>query len=219
MNADLFPENWVTYGGNYAEDRYSILTQINKDNVNRLQLKWVLNLGTKRGIEATPLVADGIMFLTSTWSKVHAIDTRTGTLIWTFDPEVPKYYGEKLCCDVVNRGVALYKGRIYFGTLDGRLIALDAATGKVVWDHEVADRLALAEVTAAKRTMIINAVPREEGRIAILNSGAPKLERITVFRLEAIERGGGWGDFLREEVFPLTYNVTGDRSQGKWYPN
>ncbi|WP_242092222.1 PQQ-dependent dehydrogenase, methanol/ethanol family [Aestuariivivens sediminicola] len=164
MNADLFPENWVTYGGNYAEDRYSILTQINKDNVNQLQLKWALNLGTKRGIEATPLVADGIMFLTSTWSKVHAIDTRTGTLIWTFDPEVPKYYGEKLCCDVVNRGLALYKGRVYFGTLDGRLIALDAATGKKQWEVITVDQSKYYSITGAPRIV--------KGQVIIGNGGA-----------------------------------------------
>ncbi len=108
-NADDVPENWITYGGNYSEDRYSSLRQINKENVDQLGLAWTLNLGTKRGIEATPLVVDGIMFLTGTWSKVYAVNARNGELIWTYDPKVPRAFGEKACCDVINRGVALYK--------------------------------------------------------------------------------------------------------------
>jgi quinohemoprotein ethanol dehydrogenase len=76
-NADNSPENWVTYGKNYAEDRFSSLTQINKETIGRLGLSWSLNLGTTRGIEATPLVMDGIMFLTGPWSKVFAVDART----------------------------------------------------------------------------------------------------------------------------------------------
>ena len=132
-NADNTPENWVTYGKNYAEDRFSALTQINKDNVGKLGLAWALNLETTRGIEATPLVVDGIMFLSGPWSKVFAVDALTGKMIWTYDPEVPPKVGEKLCCDVVNRGLALYKGQVFVGTLDGRLISLDAATGKPAW--------------------------------------------------------------------------------------
>ena len=106
-NADNTPENWVTYGKNYAEDRFSSLTQINTENVGKLGLAWTLNLETTRGIEATPLVVDGIMFLTGPWSKVFAVDVRTGKMIWTYDPEVPGKYGERGCCDVVNRGSRL----------------------------------------------------------------------------------------------------------------
>lgn len=95
-NANKYPENWVTYGGNYDEDRYSSLKQIEKKNVNQLGLKWALNLGTRRGIEATPLVVDGIMFLTSNWSMVHAINVRTGENIWSYDPKVSKAFGKKL---------------------------------------------------------------------------------------------------------------------------
>ena len=94
-HADDSPDNWVTYGKNYAEDRFSPLKEINIENVNRLGLAWSLNLETTRGIEATPLVMDGIMFVSGPWSKVFAIDARTGKLLWTYDPKVPGRYGEK----------------------------------------------------------------------------------------------------------------------------
>jgi len=164
LNADETPEDWLSYGQNYAEDRYSKLNQINKKNVSKLELKWALNLGTKRGIEATPLVVDGIMFLTSTWSKVHAINARTGEQIWSYDPKVPRSFGENLCCDVVNRGVALYKGRVIFGTLDGRLIALDASTGSKEWEIVTVDQTKHYSITGAPRIV--------KGMVIIGNGGA-----------------------------------------------
>ena len=143
------PENWVTYGKNYAEDRFSTLKEINKDNVERLGLAWALNLETTRGIETTPLVVDGIMFLTGPWSKVFAVNARTGKMIWTYDPQVPRRYGNKLCCDVVNRGLAIYKGMVYVGTLDGRLISLDASNGKPVWETVTVDTSKYYTITGA----------------------------------------------------------------------
>jgi quinohemoprotein ethanol dehydrogenase len=163
-HADDHPENWVSYGRNYAEDRYSSLNQINRKTVGKLALTWALNLGTRRGIEATPLVVDGIMFLTSNWSMVHAINARTGKTIWTFDPKVPREYGENACCDVVNRGVALYKGNVYVGTLDGRLIAIDAATGKQVWEVITVDQSKPYSITGAPRIV--------KGNVIIGNGGA-----------------------------------------------
>ena len=134
LEADKDSANWLTYGRNYSEDRYSPLVQINKDNVTRLGLAWDIDLDFKRGFEATPIVVDGIMYVSGAWSKVYAIDTRSGKLIWTYDPKVPGRFGMKACCDVVNRGVAVYKGKVYVGALDGRLIAIDAAEGKPVWE-------------------------------------------------------------------------------------
>src|SRR5215210_7455228 len=97
-------KEWLLHGRNYSEDRYSPLEQINRKNISKLGLAWSLNLGTKRGIEATPLVANGIMYVSGPWSVVFAIDVKSGKLIWKYDPKVPKSYGEKACCDVVNRG-------------------------------------------------------------------------------------------------------------------
>ena len=122
----------LTYGKDFSEKRFFI-KQISKENINDLGLSWSLNLQTKRGLEATPLVVDGIMFVTGPWSKVFAIDAKNGNLIWEFDPKVSKETGEKACCDVVNRGVAIYKGNVYVGVLDGRLISLDASNGKINW--------------------------------------------------------------------------------------
>ena len=162
--ADNHPEHWVTYGKYYDEDRYSTLDQINRNNVAHLKLKWALNLETRRGIEATPLVIDGIMFLTSTWSRVHAVNTRTGKEIWSYDPKVSKAAGEKACFDVVNRGVALYQGKVYVGTLDGRLIALDAATGVKVWEMVTVDQTKNYSITGAPRIV--------KGNVIIGNGGA-----------------------------------------------
>ena len=107
--------NWPTYGLDYAETRFSRLKQVNAGNVARLGLVWTYDLESKRGVEATPLVADGVMYVTASWSVVHAIDVRTGRRLWTFDPEVPRSVGYKGCCDVVNRGVALYDGKVFAG--------------------------------------------------------------------------------------------------------
>ncbi len=126
-------ENWAATGYNYDEQRYSPLTQINADSVSELGVAWFADLPDARGQEATPVVVDGRMYISSAWSKVFAYDAKTGEELWSYDPEVPGETAAKACCDVVNRGVAFWKGKIYVGTLDGRLIALDALTGAQLW--------------------------------------------------------------------------------------
>lgn len=163
-NAQDAPGDWTSYGLNYKEDRFSPLTQINKDNVSQLSLAWSTDLGTNRGIEATPLVVDGIMFLSGPWSVVYAVDTRTGKILWTYDPEVPKQTGLKACCDVVNRGIAMYKGNIFAGTLDGRLVSIKASTGKLNWAVTTVDTARAYTITGAPRVY--------DGKVIIGNSGA-----------------------------------------------
>ena len=102
--------DWLTYGRSYAEDRFSPLDQIHASNAAQLGLLWSIDLGTNRGIESTPIAVDGVLFATGPWSVVYAIDARRGRLIWTHDPQVPRRYGRIACCDVVNRGVAVYRG-------------------------------------------------------------------------------------------------------------
>jgi quinohemoprotein ethanol dehydrogenase len=128
--------DWPTTGLDYAETRISKLQQITSDNVRGLGLVWSYNLESSRGVEATPVVVDGIMYQTASWSVVHAIDARTGRKIWTYDPGVNRKQGYKGCCDVVNRGVALWKGKVYVAAYDGRLIALDAASGQKIWEKD-----------------------------------------------------------------------------------
>ncbi|MEI9852659.1 MAG: PQQ-binding-like beta-propeller repeat protein [Sphingomonas sp.] len=134
-NADSEPGNWLSYGRTYSEQRYSPLTQIDATNVGKLGLAWTYETRKGRGAEATPIVVDGVMYVTSAWNLVYALDAATGKELWVFDPEVDRGFAAWSCCDVVNRGVAVWKGRVYVGTIDGRLIAIDASTGKKVWDN------------------------------------------------------------------------------------
>ena len=164
INADNEPGNWLAHGRTYDEQRFSPLDQITADNVSDLGLAWYFDTGTDRGLEASPIVVDGVMYTSGSWSVVFANDARTGELIWQFDPEVPKEWGVNACCDVVNRGVAVWKGRVYVGTIDGRLIALDAATGEVTWDVSTIDKTKPYTITGAPR--IIN------DKVIIGNGGA-----------------------------------------------
>jgi PQQ-dependent dehydrogenase (methanol/ethanol family) len=156
--------NWLTHGRTYAEQRWSPLAQITEGNAASLGLAWSIDLGTNRGVEATPIAVDGVLFATGTWSVVYAIDARSGKLLWTHDPLVPRRYGRIACCDVVNRGVAVYKGKVYSGTLDGRLLALDAATGEKVWEVLTVDPERSYTITGAPRIV--------RGRVLIGNGGA-----------------------------------------------
>jgi quinohemoprotein ethanol dehydrogenase len=156
--------DWPTHGGTYLEQRFSTLNDINSGNVKQLGLRWYADFDTNRGQESTPLVVDGRMFVTTAWSKVEALDAATGRLLWTYDPKVPGRTGFSACCDVVNRGTAYYDGRVYVGTLDGRLIALNAATGKVLWSRVTVDTSKPYTITGAPRVV--------RGKVIIGNGGA-----------------------------------------------
>ena len=162
--ADGDTSNWLTYGRTYSEQRFSPLSKIDVSNVASLSLAWYLDLDTNRGQEATPLVVDGVMYSTSAWSKVQAIDPGTGKLLWQFDPKVPGERGVMACCDTVNRGVAFWNGRLYVGTLDGRLIALDAKTGTEAWSVVTVDQSKPYTITGAPRVV--------RGKVLIGNGGA-----------------------------------------------
>lgn len=164
VNADREPGQWMSVGRTYDEQRFSSLTKITTENVSQLGLAWYADLDTNRGQEASPLVVDGVLYVTSAWSKVYAFDARTGKPLWNFDPKVPGQTGIKGCCDVVNRGVAAWEGRIYLGSYDGRLIALNAKTGKVVWETLTVDTSKPYTSTGAPR--IAN------GKVIIGNAGS-----------------------------------------------
>ncbi|MDX9998911.1 MAG: PQQ-dependent dehydrogenase, methanol/ethanol family [Phenylobacterium sp.] len=154
---------WLSYGRSYSEQRYSPLTQVNSENVGQLGLAWYAEFDTDRGQEATPLVVDGVLYTTTAWSKVSAFDARSGQLKWSYDPKVPGQKGMDACCDVVNRGVAVWNGKVFVGALDGRLIALDAATGKPVWSVQTTDTSKPYTITGAPRVI--------KGKVLIGNGG------------------------------------------------
>lgn len=164
LGADSEPGTWMASGRTYSEQRYSPLTGVNKANVAKLGLAWYGDIDTERGQESTPVVVDGVLYITTAWSKVKAYDARTGRKLWEYDPKVDPANGAVACCDVVNRGVAAWKGKVYLGALDGRLIALDAKTGKVDWSVQTTD---------PKQPYTITQVPRiVKGMVIIGNAGA-----------------------------------------------
>jgi quinohemoprotein ethanol dehydrogenase len=181
--------DWPTIGLDYAETRFSKLNKITADNVKQLGLAWSYPLESSRGVEATPVVVDGIMYVTASWSVVHAIDARTGKKIWTFDPGVDREKGYKGCCDVVNRGVALYKGKVFVGAYDGRLIALDAVTGQKVWEKDtLIDKEHSYTITGAPRVF--------NGRVVIGNGGAEYGARGYVTAYDAETGAQAWRWFV-----------------------
>jgi len=127
------PDEWLTYGRDYAETHYSPLKQIDDKNVSRLGLAWSCETQTQGAFEDTPLVANGVVYGTGSWSIVCAVDTRTGKKKWNWDPDVDRNFGSHACCGPNNRGVAIYDGKVFVGVLDGRLAALDQETGKQIW--------------------------------------------------------------------------------------
>jgi quinohemoprotein ethanol dehydrogenase len=157
-------ENWLTYGRTWSEQRFVPLSDINSNNVERLGLAWYFDLPTRRGIESTPLVVDGTLYVTTSWSMVYALDARNGAEIWHYNPEVPKIWARYACCDAVNRGVAAWGDKVFVGTLDGYLVALDRKTGKVAWRVNTIDREQPYTITGAPRVV--------KGKVIIGNGGA-----------------------------------------------
>ena len=194
--ADTRATDWISHGRTYSETRYSPLNRMNAANAKDLGVAWSFDIETNRGVEATPLVIDGVIYTTGSWSTVFAIDARTGKQLWKFDPHVPREFGQKACCDVVNRGVAVYKGRVYVGTLDGRLVALDAETGRVIWQVTTVDQTQPYTITGAPRVV--------KGKVIIGNGGAEFGVRGYVSAYDAQTGKMSW----------RFYTVPGDPSKG-----
>ena len=152
------PDQWLVHGRTYSEQRYSPLNQINTETVKNLGIAWIFETDTNRGHEATPIVVDDIMFSTSAWSIVYANNAKTGEMIWKYDPKVPKEKAYFVCCDVVNRGVAVWQGKVFLGTIDGRLIALDAKTGEMIWEKMTVNPSQAYSITGAPRVVKNNVV-------------------------------------------------------------
>ncbi|WP_222941895.1 PQQ-dependent dehydrogenase, methanol/ethanol family [Pseudomonas veronii] len=155
---------WLSHGRTYSEQRYSPLEQINAGNVKGLGLAWYKDLDNTRGLESTPLFHDGVIYTSMSWSRVIAVDAVSGKELWSYDPQVERVKARTSCCDAVNRGVALWGGNVYVGTLDGRLIALDAKTGKELWSQQTTDPSKPYSITGAPRVV--------KGKVIIGNGGA-----------------------------------------------
>ena len=178
INAAKDANDWLSNGRDYTEQRYSPLTQIDASNVSRLGLAWYYDTGSDRGtVETTPIVSNGVMYATLPWSIVVALDARTGAEKWRWDPQISHMNfplgsvgnpnkvrtGPSVCCGPANRGVAIYDGKIYVGTLDSRLVALDQDTGKVVWDVQTISKDQDYSITGAPRIA--------KGKVIIGNAG------------------------------------------------
>lgn len=147
LQAAAEPHNWLTYNGGYASQRHSPLVQINGDNVAHLELKWVMQNQVFGAWQSNPLVVDGIMYVTQRPNDVLAVDAETGRVFWIYrhtpDPEY------QVCCGANNRGVAVLADKVFMGTLDGRLLAIDRHSGKLLWNVEVGDVKLAYSVTMA----------------------------------------------------------------------
>jgi quinohemoprotein ethanol dehydrogenase len=188
--------NWVMDGRTYEAQRYSPLKQINERNVGRLGLVWFAELNTFRGVEATPLAVDGVLYNISAFNITTAYDVKTGKELWTYDPQVPREWGRYACCEPVARGLALWKRNLLIGTLDGRLISLDAATGKPQWSVQTTDKDWPYTITGTPRVF--------DNLVVVGNSGADFGVRGFVAAYDAATGAQRWKFFL----------VPGDPSKG-----
>jgi alcohol dehydrogenase (cytochrome c) len=164
LNADKDPNNWLLYGRDYATTRFSPLTQINTGNIKKLVPKWNLSFGILEGQDSQAVTYNGIVYVTSSFNRVWALDGQTGKVIWKYERELPGDIQPQLCCDVVNRGVALYKDKAYLATLDAHVVALNNMTGKVIWDRQVGDYTYAESLTLMPMAL--------HGKIIVGSSGA-----------------------------------------------
>jgi len=188
--------DWAMVGRTFDEQHFSPLTQINDHNVGRLGLAWYADIATERGMEGTPLEIGGVLYNVQPWNIVTAYEATSGKVLWTFDPHVPTKYGRMACCDIVSRGLAAANGKIYVATLDGRLIALDAASGKPVWSVLTVDNSKNYTITGAPRVY--------DGKVLIGNGGAEMGVRGYVTAYDAETGRQAW----------RFYTVPGDPSKG-----
>ncbi|HEX6893609.1 MAG TPA: PQQ-dependent dehydrogenase, methanol/ethanol family, partial [Chryseolinea sp.] len=206
LNADEHPEQWLSLGGNFRQQHYSPLAGITAENVSTLGLAWSYDARSRRGrvqrgLEATPIVVDGILYTSGAWGVVYALDAKTGEEIWRYDPDIDGNYARRACCDVVNRGVQVWKGKVYVGVLDGYLVCLDAATGKVVWKVDT--------ITDRERFYTITGPPQIANNVVVIgNSGGEFGVRgyITAYDLETGKQA--WRFFM----------VPGDPKKGFEHP-
>jgi alcohol dehydrogenase (cytochrome c) len=165
LHADKEPQNWLSYSGTPSSQRYSALAQVTPTNVNNLQLQWAFQARSLEKFEATPLVVDGMMYITQAPNDVVALDAATGEIKWLYSYSPSRE--ARVCCGRVNRGVAILGNTVYMGTIDAHLVALNARTGMLLWDKEVAKAEAGYSITHAplviKNKVIVGTAGGEYG--------------------------------------------------------
>jgi quinohemoprotein ethanol dehydrogenase len=170
LNAAGNGTEWLSYGHDYAETHFSPLSQITTRNVKRLSLAWSTVTEAPQGtVEATPLMHNGVLYFSLPWNVMAAVDARTGQTKWRWDPEVAHDHIQGLCCGPVNRGMAIYNGRVYAGLLDGRVVALDQETGKPIWSTQ--------DTVPGGDTILTSAVRIVKGKVIVGSSGAEQAVR------------------------------------------
>jgi quinohemoprotein ethanol dehydrogenase len=190
-SADHEPGNWLTLGRDASQDYFSPLQSVTDANVGRLGFAWEYDLGTTRGQEATPIVVDGIMYTAGNVGFVYAVNAASGKQLWRFDPHIPFQSMRDGCCDTVNRGVAVWRGRVYVASMDGRLHALDAATGKEIWSVD---------------TIVDHALP-------YTSSGAP----IVAHDVVVIGNSGGDMGHIGARGYVSAYDLAGGALRWRFY--
>jgi len=194
--ADKEPGQWMSYSRTWDEQRFSPLKQINDQNAGKLGLAWYADLNTYRGVQATPLFIDGVLYNVSVWNVVTAYDGHDGKVLWTYDPKVKSEWARLACCGPSARGIAAWKGNIYIGALDGRLIAVDARTGTEKWSVQTFDHSMAYSITGPPRVY--------DGKVVIGNGGADYGVRGFVAAYDAETGKQAW----------RFYTVPGDPSKG-----
>jgi quinohemoprotein ethanol dehydrogenase len=140
LSDEMQGENWLGYGRTYSEQRYSPLLQINDKNVKDVGIEWYLDLPNDRSLTGTPLVVDGVLFFNGSYNVIRAVEAKSGRVLWEYDPKVIEHSGDRLrILWDWNRGIAYWKGKVIMATIDGRLIAIDAKTGKEIWTTQTFD--------------------------------------------------------------------------------
>lgn len=184
-------DEWPYYGHDEKEQRFSPLTDINTSTVGKLGLAWSAEVNSDRGQEATPIMVDGVMYVSTAWSLVYAFDAASGKQLWVYDPQTPRESLADTCCDAVNRGVAVRGGKVFVATLDGRLVAIDAKTGKLAWQVNT-----LEGAPSSMHYTITGAVRVMKDKVVIGNSGAEFGVRGFVTAYEADSGKLAWRFYL-----------------------
>ncbi|MCP5145554.1 MAG: PQQ-dependent dehydrogenase, methanol/ethanol family [Gammaproteobacteria bacterium] len=213
LNASRAPENWLTTGFDSGKSHFSPLARINRTTVSQLGLAWSYETHTNRGLEATPIIVDGVLFTSGVNGRVYALDAVTGAERWLFDPQIDPQVNRVACCDAVNRGVAVWEGRVYVAALDGRLFALDAASGIELWQVDT--------IIDKTRGYSSTGAPEMAGDVVVIgNAGAEYDARGYVSAYDRLTGELNWRFYIVPGPADQPYeHIELERAATTWDPN